>query len=314
MANKGVVVGLRQFTVAVLIDDPAGGQATYETPVGIAGAISARVSPTTNSETLFADDSPYEVATSMGEITVEVNVADLSLEHQALLFGHTLTAGVLRKKGSDTPPWVAVGYKTLKSNGKYRYTWLLKGRFQLPEQNNQTKGDTIAFNTPTATGNFVTRESDDMWQIDIDEDNTDFVPTMADTWFTDPFGTGSGSGGGIVIAGGSGLNPPAPLEVTTVTPADKDTNVELDATVAIEFNRPVALSSINSGTVMVFDDASGSAVAGTLKLNGTRTIVTFVPASLSASTDYRVLVTTGVTDVFGDPVVASKVTTFTTKA
>lgn len=311
MANKGVVIGLRQFTVAKLLDDPAGGTATYESPEGISGIISARVSPTTNSETLFADDGPYEVATTMGEITLEVNVADLSLEQQALLFGHKLAGGVLRKTGSDTPPWVAVGYKTLKSNGKYRYTWLAKGRFQLPEQNNQTKGDTIAFNTPTATGNFVTRESDDVWQTDIDEDSTDFVPTLAENWFKDPFG-GAGTSGAAGASVAS-FSAPEPLEASTITPDHEAIDVAVDSNVVVEFNRAVALSTINTGSVMVFNDDTGAQVAGSLKLNGERNTVTFMPAApLESKTSYRVLVGSSITDVFGEAIVGSRVTSFVT--
>jgi phi13 family phage major tail protein len=135
--GKGVQIGLSNVVVAELLTDEIGSPATYEAPVRIPGAMTANVNPNTSTETLFADDGPYETATTIGGITLSLNVADLDLATQAKLFGHTMTAeGVLIRKSGDTPPWVAVGFKSLKSNGKYRYTWLAKGKFGLPEQNN----------------------------------------------------------------------------------------------------------------------------------------------------------------------------------
>lgn len=185
-----VTIGLRNLVFAELLsDDPAQGKATYGEVKRIAGAITATINPNASNETLFADDGPYDTASTIGQISLELNVADLPLDIQAELLGHTLTAqGVLIRKAGDTPPWVAVGFKSLKSNGKYRYTWLAKGKFALPEQANQTKGDSIQFNTPTISGSFVKRECDDEWERHIDEDHPNFEPEQAQNWFLNPYG------------------------------------------------------------------------------------------------------------------------------
>lgn len=182
----GVLVGLSNLVVAELLDDPPTGTATYDEVKPIAGAISARINPNSNSATLFADDGPFDSSTTLGEITLELNVADLDLEMQAFLLGHTYEDGKLIRRGADTPPWVAVGFRSLKSNGKYRYSWLLKGKFGQPEQSNQTRGDTIEYNTPTITGAFVKRTCDDQWQVQADEDAAGFTPEIAETWFDAP--------------------------------------------------------------------------------------------------------------------------------
>lgn len=189
----GVTIGLSDLHIAILTEDPAkGGKATYETPERVAGAITANVNPNTSSETLFADDGPYESATTMGEVEVEIGVVDLPLELQAKILGHTLTPeGVLIRKSTDTPPYLALGFKSLKSNGKYRYTWLAKGKFMLPEQANETKGDSVSFNTPTATAAFVKRECDDEWERHIDADTTGFTPEQGEKWFSNPYGDGT---------------------------------------------------------------------------------------------------------------------------
>ncbi|MNH12025.1 Phage major tail protein [compost metagenome] len=189
--SKGVAIGLDRLTIAVLKTDPAAGtgKATYEATKRIAGAITANLNPNASMETLFADDGPFDTAATMGQISLELNVADLDFETQALLLGHTLdTDGVLISKSNDTPPWVAVGFRSLKSNGKYRYLWLAKGKFGLPELNNETKADSITWNTPTITGSFVKRECDDEWKRQLDEDQAGYTPQQGEDWFLGPYG------------------------------------------------------------------------------------------------------------------------------
>lgn len=175
-------IGLRDVHYAILSKDDATG-VTYGTPKKMSGAISANVNPNTSSATLFADDGPYESSTTLGEIELELNMADLSGEVQAALLGHTYKDGVLIKKASDQAPYVAVGYRSLKSNGSYRYTWLYKGKFTDGEQANATKGDSIEYSTPTITGAFVKRDFDDVWQAEVDSDNEDLGAEVVTNWF-----------------------------------------------------------------------------------------------------------------------------------
>lgn len=179
-------IGLRDVYYALLTDDPANGTATYEEPVRIVGAISANINPNSSKATLFADDGPADTAATLGEISLELNMADIDLKTQAVILGHTYEGGVLKKKGSDVPPWLAIGFRTLKSNGKYRYYWLNKGKFSVPEDDLATKGDSIEFKTPTISGAFVKRDSDDEWQRVGDEDDTEFTAEIKSKWFTSP--------------------------------------------------------------------------------------------------------------------------------
>lgn len=181
-------IGLRDVHVALLTKDDSTG-VTYEAPEKIVGAISANVNPNPSSATLFADDGPYDSASTLGEIELELNMADIPPAKQALLLGHTFANGILVRKSSDTPPWVAVGYRSLKSNGSYRYTWLYKGKFAEAEQENQTKGDSIEWKTPTITGAFVRRDFDDAWQIEAESDDAT-AATSTEHWFEQVIPTG----------------------------------------------------------------------------------------------------------------------------
>jgi phi13 family phage major tail protein len=177
----GVQIGLRDLHYAALTKDDDTG-VTYGTPVPIAGAINAKISPKVNTSTLFTDDGPDEVSSALGEIEVELSVKDLDLATQAVLLGHTVgTDKVMLKKADDVAPYVAVGFKSLKSNGKFRYVWLYKGKFKLPEQEYKTKQDTPEFQVPVITGTFVKRQNDGAWQAIGDEDDTGFSGTG---WFT----------------------------------------------------------------------------------------------------------------------------------
>lgn len=179
-------IGLRDVYYALLKEDPADGVAKYEDPVRMVGAMSANINPNTSTSTLFADDGPADSAATLGEITLELNLSDIGLKTQAVILGHTYENGVLKKKGTDVPPWLAIGFRTLKSNGKYRYYWLNKGKFSIPEDDLATKGDSIEFKTPTITGAFVKRDSDDEWERVGDEDEEDFTADMKANWFKSP--------------------------------------------------------------------------------------------------------------------------------
>ncbi|MMZ45261.1 hypothetical protein D3C76_169850 [compost metagenome] len=296
----GVPIGLSNLVYAKLIPDTdiKGGTASYETPVNIPGAISANVNPNASSETLFADDGPYETATTIGQIALELNVADLGLEAQADLLGHTIQGGILIRKSSDIPPWVAVGFKSLKSNGKYRYTWLGKGKFGLPEQANQTKGDSVNWNTPTISGSFVKRDSDDEWERHIDEDSVDYIPSLGANWFNNPFGSGSAG---------------SPLAISNTTPANNATAVAVNTSIVWTFNNALAMSTVNTSNFMFTNASTGAVIPGALTINAARTIVTFKPTSnLTAATQYRATVTTNVKDLSGSSLSAAAITNFTT--
>ena len=179
-------IGLKDVHYAMLLTDPVTGTPTYGSPVSMAGAITASINANSSAETLFADDGPSDTASTLGEIELELNMADLTLEVQAALLGHTLVNGILKRKSSDTPPWLAIGFRSLKSNGAYRYIWLNKGKFAVPEEEYNTKGDSIEFTTPKVSGKFVKRDNDDEWKRETDEDVGGFNPSYVTTWFLSP--------------------------------------------------------------------------------------------------------------------------------
>lgn len=185
MALNGIKIGVKDLYYALLSSDASSG-AVYGVPVNIIGVNQININPNSSSDTYFGDDGPLETISQLGKIEVEINTADLSLKEQAALLGNTApTAGIMIKKSTDTPPWVAVGFKSKKSNGHYRYVWLLKGKFGEPEDNSETQKDSINFQSQVIKGNFVKREYDEGWKKIADEDATGWTAGVGTGWFTD---------------------------------------------------------------------------------------------------------------------------------
>lgn len=203
-------IGLKDVHYALLIkDDPTAvdNPIQYGESKFVKGAMSANINPNTSSATLFEDDGPGDVAATLGEITLELNLSDIPLSLQAIWLGHTFEGGVLKRRADDVAPWLAIGFKTLKSNGAYRYMWLGKGKFAVPEEDYQTKGDSVEFKTPTITGAFAKRISDGEWERVADADEASFIPSMAVNWFKSPiqsFSSTTAPGLSVTVAAGTG--------------------------------------------------------------------------------------------------------------
>lgn len=183
----GSLIGLRDLYVAEI--DPTDG--TFGVPYRIAKAIEAKVSPKVSSTILYADDGAAESTSSEGETEIELGIDALENGIYAKLLGKKTDAnGVVEDSSGDIAPNVALMFRSLKSNGKYRYIIYYKGSFQVPEENYKTKGESIEYNTPTIKAVFV--HSDTMLNTDgegikrrvVDEDDPTIKPAIFETWFT----------------------------------------------------------------------------------------------------------------------------------
>lgn len=188
-------IGVSNFHYAIMTtEDTLTTPPAYEEVKSAPGIMSININPNASVDTLFADDGPFETATTIGQVEVEVQKNNLSTENKADLLGKTIDAkGGLISSSTDIPPWVAIGFRSLKSNGKYRYCWLYKGKFQDPEDNNETKGDSINWQSDTITGNFVRLVYEQTYQgrtiapykYEMDEDDEDIDTATITGWFDD---------------------------------------------------------------------------------------------------------------------------------
>lgn len=162
-------------------DDETG--VTYSSGVSVPGTVSIDITPSTNNATLYADNMAWETANTMGEVEVSIELADLPKNVQAALLGHTITTdGRLISKSTDEAPYVGISFASLKGNGGTRYVRLTKGRFIEGEDNYQTKGEDIEFQTQTITANFIVRKFDNVWKEIADSDDPD-AASIISAWF-----------------------------------------------------------------------------------------------------------------------------------
>ena len=177
---------LRNLHYAILTKDTADG-VQYEVPKPLVGAISAKISPTSNQEKLWADDGVFDIAANLGDISLELELATLPIKAQAALLGHTYQDGVMTMKDSDDPPYLAIGFMSQPQPGRFRFVWLYKGKFALIQDEYATATDAAAWRAAKLTGTFVKRDNDGEWQVIADSGDAGF--TAADFWFKSVYPT-----------------------------------------------------------------------------------------------------------------------------
>jgi phi13 family phage major tail protein len=279
--GKSVAIGLTKLHYAILTTDRAPktdsptdpGELVYEDPVRLPGAITANFSPNASNDTLFADDGPYDTASTLGAMSLELNVADIPPRHRAVLLGCTYdeNTGMVKDSANDIPPYLAVGCAVKKSNGSDRLIWYLKGKFAAPDDNNQTKADSINWNTPTITGNFLKRDYDDQWRYSVDTDDEAYTGDKVDftEWFTkETLMTGDYTGGGgtltVTVTPTTATVAPEGTQQLTATASDNTATITYASN-----NAKVTVST--TGLVTVAADATGTATITVTATKGSDT-------------------------------------------
>lgn len=142
------------------LTEASNGTPSYDGAKTLGKAVSANVSITNNSATLYADDALAESDTSFQTGTITCGVDEDADATFAPLLGHSITdQGEVTKNATDTAPWVGVGRIVTKMvSGVYYYKAevLLKVKFSEPSQDDTTKGESIEFSTPEIEGTIAT--------------------------------------------------------------------------------------------------------------------------------------------------------------
>ena len=182
-------IGLDDLYYATITEGNNGVE-TYGTPVKLAKAISADLSMELAEAILYADDAAAESVKAFKNGKISLGIDELGSANAAALLGARVDSkGILVSATEDTSPYVAIGFRALKANGKYRYFWLYKVQFAVPSASLQTKGDNITFQTPTIEGTVIRRNKPDTagkhpWKAEITEGETGADQTTITGWFT----------------------------------------------------------------------------------------------------------------------------------
>ncbi len=179
-------VGLKNVVLSPLLTDTDEGH-TYGDLQLVAGAIEASVTPdNADPDIQYADDTEFDTLYADPEISFKLKMADIPLAIQEMIFANVVDDnGVLIRTAQDKPPYFAIGFKSEKSDGKFRYVWLYKVRAKPLTENFATKeGKTINRQTPEVEFTAIKRTHDGRYQAVADEGENSFTAEKAATFLT----------------------------------------------------------------------------------------------------------------------------------
>ena len=177
-------VGLKNVVIAPLTADTET-EHTYGELQLMAGAIEASITPeNADPDVQYADDIEFDTLYPDPELTFSTSMADIPLSIQEQIFGNQIDDnGVLVRTASDRPPYFAVGFKSEKSDGTYRFVWLYKVRAKPMTENYKTKeGQTITRQNGSVEWTAIKRTHDGRYQAVADEDENGFDASKAATF------------------------------------------------------------------------------------------------------------------------------------
>ncbi len=307
MANeseKKVVVGVDSAKIAFVTQDDATAYIAGS-PQSFAPTMELKSTPSSASETLYADNGPNDNVSAEGETEIELTAPNFDEALIAQLKGATFDSATGRVFDNADPsraPYFALGYRFKKSNGHYRYRWYLKCRVEPPGEEAQSQSNAVNFKPQT----LKIKALKTIYQFDLigdgslmdgakrvhgDEDTDNFSAT---TWF---------DAVQVPVAG-----TPASFTLTPV-PADGATGVVVSSNLTFTFSN--ALAGGREAGITLIDADTMAPVAYARTINAGRTVVTINPTSnLGAATDYLAIVH-DVVDIHGQAL-ADVVINFTT--
>ena len=152
------LIGLNNFWYAKLTE-AQDGTPTYDGAKSFGKAVSCSVTITNNSAELYADDALAESDTSFQSGTVTLGVDDNREATFADILGHSIADdGEVTYNTNDVAPWVALARIVVKmvNNVKlYKAMIIYKVKFAEPSEDENTKGESVEFSTPSIEGNIA---------------------------------------------------------------------------------------------------------------------------------------------------------------
>ncbi len=297
------VVGVDSVYYAPITQDDANGYVAGA-PVSLAPMMDLKATPSTASETQYADNGPFDSISAEGDTALEATVPNLPESVLAALSGAVYDAvngRIFDDADPSLAPYFALGYRFKKSNGSYRYRWYLKCRLEKPAEEGQSQSNAV--NVKAQSLKITAMKT--IYKFDLLGDasrmqgvkrvhgDADDLAFSATNWFASVQVPSAGS--------------PAAFSLSSV-PADAATSVAVTADVVLTFSNALRGGAEDA---IILTSAAGVPVVCARTINSTRKVVTLNPsASLSASTEYLVIVP-GVVDVHGQSL-ANTVINFTT--
>lgn len=176
-------IGLKNFRYSLLDENDR-----VVEPKSLGKAVDCKVTIEKNNAVLNADDSLAESDYSFKSGTVTMTVDEDADEVFAEILGHSISEdGEMVRNANDTAPYVALGRiitKMVKGVKKYKVEYLHKVKFNEPNADEKTKGESVEFSTNAIEGAVHTLSNGD-WSIAKTFDDYDEASTYLDGLLTD---------------------------------------------------------------------------------------------------------------------------------
>lgn len=288
-----LVTGVKNVHAAEMLSDVQGGSASYETPsVRLTGVTdSLDVTDNVNQTTYYGDDSAAATAQAKGVMDVTISKQNLDDAQHAFLMGNTIENGYVLDNAQDNPPYVALQYELSLDNGGAKFVQLDKVQFRQGTQGGSTKTDTVEFQALNLVGQAVARLSDGRRKRTRIVDAVDVASVRASFF-------------------GNANDASAPALTITTIPSNATTGVVVSEDIVLTASNELLEATVTNGNIQLFKDSDGSEVDLVLTLDATDKIITATHDDLEATTDYTLVVSDDLRDVYGQGI--SKFVTFTT--
>ena len=174
-------IGCKHMVFQPASSDPQ----TPNAGIWLAGLVEANLTLTNASGELYADNIRWESEDQFASGSLAAEIADLTLDKQGTLFGHTYSAqDGLTKNASDSSPYGKLGYvRTLSRRGVGKvHQAVIFVRSKPVEQNDSvsTKGSSIEYQTNPVTFN-IDAQDDGEWVTVKEFDTEDAAISYVDT-------------------------------------------------------------------------------------------------------------------------------------
>ena len=161
----------------------------YSKPVRLAKAIKADLSVELAEAILYADDGASIVIKDFKSGKLALEVEDIGVVVAQVLTGAEVDEnGVLVAATEDSGDYVAIGFRAMKADNRYRYFWLYRVKFAPMSDSLQTKGESITFQTPKIEGTVMRRNKVDArgkhpWKSEVTEGDPGVLTTTVKNWY-----------------------------------------------------------------------------------------------------------------------------------
>lgn len=162
------------------IQENSKGIESFDTPRYLPGVRSIGLKISINSEPFYAEGVKWDSDESFESVEAEIDIVDITAEDEAYILGHELAegGGVIYNE-NDKAPEIAMLFRAKKSNKKFRYMTLFRGKFIDSDEDYQQKEGKTNFQTRKLVGTFAPLKSNGMWKHKKDEEEG-----ATDSWFT----------------------------------------------------------------------------------------------------------------------------------